>query len=134
MRVSDIMDDLANALETIPGLRVFPYWARSVNPPAAIVGWPDPLNYDSAYLRGADRCEVPVMIAVGNVDARTSRDVLSAYVDGFGPNSVKTVIEAHVPFSYHSARVMRADVAVMTIAAVEYLSATFRVDIIGKGA
>lgn len=132
--LNNVMDDLGRALETIPGLRVFPYWTRSIHPPAAIVGWPDPLNYDATMGRGSDRCEIPVMIAVGNVDSRSARDVLAAYMAGSGANSIKTVLEAHLPGSYDSCRVTRVDVAVMTINSVDYLSATFRVDIIGKGA
>lgn len=134
MLLSDVMDDLGQALETISGLRVFPYWARSVHPPAAIVAWPDPLNYDATMGRGSDRCEMLVMLVVGNVDSRSSRNELAAFLDGSGDRSVKRVIESHIPFAYDSARVQRANVAVMTIAAVEFLSATFHVDVIGKGA
>lgn len=134
MRIGDVMDDLGRALASIDGLRVFPYWTRAIQPPAAIVGWPDPVTYDATMRRGADRLDIAIMLCVGNVDARSSRDVLSAYLDSSGPHSIKRVVDEHVPFAYDSARVQKADVAVMTIAAVDYLSATFRVDIIGKGA
>lgn len=134
MRIGDVMDDLGRALGDIAGLRVFPYWAREIHAPAAIVGWPDPVEYDLTMRRGADRLSFVIMLCVGNADSRSSRDVLSAYLDSAGPQSVKRVIDEHVPFAYDSARVQKADVAIMTIAAVDYLSATFRVDIIGKGA
>jgi hypothetical protein len=47
------MDDLGAALETIDGLRVFPYWADKIVPPAAIVGFPESLDFDETMGRGA---------------------------------------------------------------------------------
>lgn len=133
MLLSDVMDDLGTALGTIPGLRVFPYWADRVTPPAAVVAWPDPLTYDSAMARGADRAELSVLVMVGKVDARTARDNLARYVDGSGEYSVKAAIDGHEATAYDSARVDRAEFGVITVAGIEYLAATFYVDIIGTG-
>jgi hypothetical protein len=47
MRVAQVMDELGTALESIDGLRVFPYSADRVVPPAGIVGWPDQITYDA---------------------------------------------------------------------------------------
>lgn len=133
MRIGDVMDDLGRALEET-GLRVHPYSVKMVYPPAAIVGWPNPINYDSTMRRGGDRFDIPIQVLVGNVDSRSSRDALSAYLDGSGPQSIKFAVESHLPFAYDSARVKNADVAILVIGAVDYLAATFTVDIIGKGA
>lgn len=54
MNLAAVMDELGAALGTIPGLRVFPYWADRITPPAAVVGWPDPLTYDATMRRGSD--------------------------------------------------------------------------------
>lgn len=134
MLLSAVMDDLGDALATIPGLRVSPYWADRVTPPAAVIGWPDPLTYDATHRRGGDRAELPLIVLVGKVDARTARDALAAHLDGSGPASVKAVVEAHEPTAYDSARVTRAEVGVISVAGVEYLAATFYLDIIGTGA
>lgn len=134
MDLGAVMDDLGTALATIDGLRVFPYWADRITPPAAVIGWPEPITYDSTMVRGADQIELPLMVLVGKVDSRTSRDTVSAYADGSGARSVKTVIEAHSPTSYDSCRVTRCEFGVITVAAVEYLAATFYLDIIGSGA
>lgn len=134
MLLGDVMDALGSALDGIEGLRVFPYWAERVTPPAAVVGWPDPLTYDAAMARGADQLDLPVMVLVGKVDSRTARDKVSAYANGSGPASVKAVIEAHQTTAYHSARVTRCEFGVISVAAVEYLAATFTVNLIGKGA
>ena len=134
MLLSAVMDDLGTALGTIDGLRVFPYWADRISPPAAVVAWPDPLTYDSTMRRGGDRAEIPVIVLVGKVDTRTSRDELAAYADGSGSSSVKARIEAHTPTAYDSARVTRCEFGVITVASVEYLAATFYIDITGPGA
>lgn len=134
MNLGALMDDLGDALATLDGLRVSPYWADRIHPPAAVVGWPEPLTYDAAMARGADRLELPVIVLTGRVDQRTARDQLARYVDGSGPASVKAAIETHQPSAYHSARVLRAEFSVITVAAVEYLAATFTVEIIGSGA
>lgn len=134
MLLSAVMDDLGAALGQINGLRVFPYWADRIAPPAAVVTWPDPLTFDAAMGRGGDRCEVPVIVLVGKVDARTSRDLLARYADGSGPQSVKRAIEEYEATAYASARVMRAEFEVMSVASLDYMAATFRVDIVGTGA
>ena len=128
------MDDLGTALATIDGLRVFPYWQRAIYPPAAMVAWPDPLTYDATMRRGGDRTTLPIIVLVGQADARTARDLLAQYLDGSGAASIKTVIEAHTPTAYGSARVQTASIDVATVASVDYLAATFHVDVIGTGA
>lgn len=133
MDLGSVMDDLGDALATIEGLRVFPYWADRVTAPAAIVGWPDPLTYDAAMTRGGDRVELPLMVLVGKVDARSSRDALSQYANGSGSSSVKAAIESHNAIAYHSARVTRCEFGVMSVAGTEYLAATFLIDLIGTG-
>ena len=134
INLADVMDDLGTALAAVDGLRVMPYWADRISPPAAVVAWPDPLTYDTTMVRGADRQSVPVHLLVGKVDARTSRDALARFIDGGGEASVKEAIESYEATAYDSARVTQCAVSVMTVAAVDYLAATFTVDIIGTGA
>lgn len=133
MNLADVMDELAAALGEIAGLRVFPYWADRVTPPAAVIAWPEPLTYDHTARRGSDRMTVPVIVLVGKVDSRTARDRLAAYADGAGDTSVKTVLERHTFTALDSLRVQQCEFSVMTVAGVEYLAGTFDVDIVGKG-
>lgn len=133
MNLADVMDDIGTALETITDLRVFPYWADRVTPPAAVVTWPDPLTFDQTMGRGSDRMTVPVIVMVGKVDARTSRDVAGAYADGSGTQSVKAAIEGFAATAYDTVRVERAEFGVITINGVELLSITFFVDVFGQG-
>lgn len=127
--VSSIMDTLGDALEEIEGLRVFPYYADRVHPPAVVVGWPDSYAYDSTMARGADTLVFPVTVVVGRADARSSRDQLSLYADGSGSTSVKQAIEELGPW----VRVMSAEFGVVSIAGVEYLAATFDVEVVAYG-
>lgn len=133
MNVGSVMDALGSALETIDGLRVFPYWADRVTPPFAIVEFPEKIDYDLTMVRGGDRLSIKVIVGVARTDARTARDVLAVYADGSGASSVKAAIEAHTATAYGSVRVQSADFGLVTVAAVEYLAATFTVDIIGVG-
>jgi hypothetical protein len=134
VNLAGVMDDLGTALESIPGLRVFPYWADRVSPPAAVVAWPDPLTYDTTMVRGGDQAEIPVVVLAGKVDSRTARDSIAAYADGSGESSVKAAIESHEPTAYDSARVNRVEFGISTVAGADYLAATFFIDIIGTGA
>lgn len=133
MNLADVMDEIGTALEGIDGLRVFPYWADRITPPAAIVAWPDPVTYDATMGRGADQMTLPLFVLVGRFDARSTRDRLAVYLDGSGDSSVKAVLEAHTWTSCDSVRVASATVDSYTVAAVDYLGAEFSLDIFGTG-
>lgn len=131
--LSDVMDDLGAALDTIEGLRVYPYWAGRVVPPAAVVGLPDDCQFDSVLQRGADRLRLPIVVAVGKADARSTRDRLAKYAAGSGPVSVKAVVEAHESAAWDSARVESVEFGTATIAGTECLAATFMIDVSVRG-
>lgn len=132
MNLAAVMDEIGDALDTIAGLRVFAYSADRITPPAAVVGWPDPLTYDQAFARGADRIDLPIYLMVGRVDARSARDDLAAYLDGTGASSVKAVVDGATYTACDSVRVASATVEAITVADIEYLGAVFTVDIIGR--
>ncbi len=134
MNLADVMDDLGAALARIDGLRVFPYSADKVSPPAAVVLWPERIDYDATATRGGDRLAVPLAVLVGRVDQRSARDALARYMDGSGPSSIKAAVEAHEPTAYDSARVKAATPDSFTSGGVDYIGALFAVDIIGRGA
>lgn len=127
------MDELAAALATIDGLNTYAYTVQRVTPPAAIVTWPEEINFDATYGRGSDSFTLPVFVLVGKVDARSSRDALAEYLAGSGPRSVKAVIDGYAYIELDSARVASATVESVTVADVEYLAAIFQIEIFGKG-
>jgi hypothetical protein len=134
MDLAAVMDELGEALRTIAGLTVFPYWVERVVPPAAVVAWPDPLTYDATMRRGADQAELSILVLVGKVDALSARNQLARYADGSGPASVKAAVESHRATAYDTARVASATFGVITVAGVELLGATFTIEITGRGA
>jgi hypothetical protein len=129
------MDQLGTALETIDGLRVFPYNADRVTPPAAIVQWPDEIEYSATMRRGMDRMTLPVMVVVGRADARATRDVLAAYLDGSGASSIVAALEGGTYTACDSVKVagVPKGVEAVSIASVDYLAAEFVVEITGTG-
>jgi hypothetical protein len=134
MNIADVMDEIGTALETIDGLRVFPYYADKVNPPAAVLAWPDPLTYDSTMARGSDEITLALIVLVGRFDARTTRDRLALYLDGSGGSSVKEALETATYTAFDSVRVASATVDSYTSAGIELLGAEFSLDITGRGA
>lgn len=133
MNLAEVMQELADQLDTIAGLNAFGYPADTISPPAAMVDYPDGIEFDATYGRGSDTMVVPVYVAVGKASDRAARDTLGAYADGAGAKSVKQVLEAGAYEAFDTCRVSGAEFAVITVGAVDYLAAKFTVDITGPG-
>jgi hypothetical protein len=134
MNLGNVMQAIADRIDTIADLRVYAYPPDTVNPPAAVVTYPDTYTYDETYGRGMDRMNLPVVVLVGKVSDRASRDKLSRYVDGSGAASIKTVVESGTYTAFDSCRVTQVEFDLIAIGAVEYLAATLTIDIAGEGA
>ena len=127
-----VMDAIGARLLGVTGLRVYDYAADGAAPPAAIVALPETVEYDTVAGRGADRVVIPVTVLVGRVSDRAARDQLAQYVSGTGASSVKTAIEGgtgDLGGVAHTVRVTGARIEVVTIQAVEYLGASFDVEV-----
>lgn len=123
------MDAIGTRLATITGLRVADYPSDSANPPQAIVSLPETVEYDAVMGRGADRVVIPVTVLVGRVSDRAARDLIAQYVSGTGPMSVKAAIDGDLAGSAQTVRVSGATLNVVTIGAVDYLGASFDVEV-----
>lgn len=135
MNLNDVRLALADAVGAIDGVNVHSFYADRVTSPAAVVGWPDPYDYDLTMGRGTDTAVFPVLVLVSKNDAESAAVELGAYCDGSGARSVKAAIEAHDSDGvYHEAVVESVEFAVVTVAANEYLGAEFAVAITGNGA
>lgn len=133
MLLRDVMDDLGEALQVIPDLRVKPYTEQRIMPPTAMVSLPRIYRYDATFNRGSDDIEIPIVVMVGRIDAESSRNAIGSYVDPTGDWSVKAAIETRQSDVWDIAHVMDAQFIVMSVSGVEYLTATFRVRVIGSG-
>jgi len=135
MNLGEVMQAIADRIDTIADLRVYAYPPDVAQPPAAIVTYPETYTYDATYGRGMDRIEnLPVVLLVGKVSDRASRDKVAQYVNGSGATSVKTVLESGTYTAFDSVRVASVTFDIIAIASVEYLGATFILDIAGQGA
>ncbi|WP_436792663.1 hypothetical protein [Actinospongicola halichondriae] len=125
MVLSDVMDQLATQLEAINGLRVTAYPADHVNPPAAIVGYPESWEFDTTYQRGSDMAVLPVWIVVSNAYSRSARDQLATLI---GP--VKETLDSvpgAAPDAYSTACSQTIEFDVISVGGQDLLSALFRV-------
>jgi hypothetical protein len=136
MDLGDVMDQIGDRLDTITGLRVHRHPPSTISPPAAVVSYPEDYVYDAAFVRGMDQINgLPVIVLVGRVSDRASRDQISAYADGSGDRSVKAVLEANEDSytAFDTIRVASVEFDIIKIADIEYLGATFSLDIAGEG-
>lgn len=133
MNVGEAMDGLADALAEIADLRVFEYPPDSIVAPAAIVSYPDPLDFDLVMGRGGDRASFPVHVLVGKASDRAARDALVLYMAGAGERSVKAALEADPTLggAVDSTRVTSVVGVDLDVGGVRYVSATFTVDVVG---
>jgi hypothetical protein len=134
MDLGDVMDQVTTQLDTIAGLRCFGYPPDNITPPAAIVTYPEEMLFDATYDRGADTITLPVIVAVGKVHDRATRNLIDAYCAGSGASSIKAVVEAGTYTAFDTVRVTRAEFDIVTIGSGDYLAAVFDLDVIGNGA
>lgn len=131
MLVGAVLDGLGAAVGELDGLRVYGYLADQVAPPAAVCTV-EAIEYDATMSRGADRGTFLVHVLVGRADARSARNALDPYLAGAGSSSVKEAVEADPTLggAVSSTRVLGATVVVMSVGGIDYLAATFAVDVI----
>lgn len=94
--VTGIRQDIQARLDTVPSLtgRTYAYMVDSVNPPCAMVLWPDTLEYDATFQRGLDNYVFVIRLLVNRTAERSGQEALDAYIAGSGPQSVKVAVEA----------------------------------------
>ena len=132
MNLAAVMDEIAAALAGITGLRVSAYPPGSVSPPAGIVSYPDEITYNlTSGPTGARIESLPVVLVAGKATDRAAREAVSGWASTDGPASVKAVLEEAAYASLDTLTVTRCGFDVVTIAGVDYLAATFDIDISG---
>lgn len=135
MIVADVMDQLGKALESVVSLRgrVLYYPPAKITPPAAIIAFPDSVDFDQTYGRGMDRITIPVIVVAGNVSVRAARDRIVAFCNGSGSKSVKTALDGGTYTACDTVTVNSAELDIFTMSGIDYISATFEVDVTGSG-
>tara|TARA_R100000808_G_C2139605_1_gene147524 strand:- start:1014 stop:1421 length:408 start_codon:yes stop_codon:yes gene_type:complete len=131
--LTNIRNGIGTALEDISSLIVFKYIPDSIEPPTAVVGVVDTVDYDLTEARGADRYTIPVFLYVSRVDAQDSQETLDSYLASSGATSIKATIESDTTLggAAQSTRVVEADnYGVYTINNTDYLGVEFTVEVI----
>lgn len=133
MNIADVMDEIGTALGEIDGLRVHPFPARKITPPAAVVLLPELITFDATYGRGSDTIQLDIVVFVGAASDRASRDLVAAYADGSGASSVKAALEAHTWTSCDDVHAKSCELGAVRSGDAEYLGAIFTLSITGQG-
>jgi len=131
--LSSIREGLKTRLATISGLSIYSFVPDSIEPPTAVVGVMDRIQYDSTMQRGVDRYEIPVYLYVSRVDAQDSQETLDSFLVSSGSSSVKAQIESDTTLSgqAQSVRVLTAsNYGVYNINNIDYLGVEFIVEVL----
>jgi hypothetical protein len=128
------MDEVAQVLKQITGLRVEAFPAATITPPAGYVSYPLRIQFDETYQRGSDQfVDLTFVLLAGEPGARPTRNVIAAWAHGDGPLSVKKRMEDHTWASCDDVTVNTCEFDVETIAGVAYLAAIFKATVEGPG-
>ena len=131
--LTSIRNGIGTNLGNISTLTVFNFVPDFIEPPTAVVGVVETIEYDTTIQRGADKYEIPIFVYVSRVDAQDSQETLDGYLASTGASSVKAQIESDVTLggSANSSRVVEAkEVGVYTVNNIDYLGAEFIVEVI----
>jgi hypothetical protein len=91
--IANIRTALAAAM-TMDGLSTEAYVRDVADVPVAMVGGPDPIEYDKTFGRGHDDYTFPIMIFASRVSDEEAQETLDAYIDPYGASSLKAAIES----------------------------------------
>ncbi len=133
MRLDQVMDEIAAVADQIPGLTTYAWPADEISPPAAMVTYPEEISLDTAFQRGTDRWNGGLIVLVDRVWDRSTRDQISRYTAGDGPESIKAAFYAHDWQACAYVNPRRVTFDVIAVAGVDYLAALFDLDIAGNG-
>jgi len=131
--LTNIRNEIGNNLSNITSLSVYKYIPDMIEPPTAIVGVMERINYDSTLQRGSDKYEIPLFVYVSRVDAQDSQETLDGYLQSSGSSSIKAQVESDTTLNgeAQSVRVVEArDYGVYNINNIEYLGVEFLVEVI----
>ena len=132
-RLTNIRNEIKNNLANITSLSVYGYVPDSIEPPTAVVGVMEAIDYDASMQRGADRYDIPVYLYVSRVDAQDSQETLDGYLASSGASSVKAQIESDSTLNgqAQSVRVASAsNYGVYNINNISYLGVEFIVEVV----
>lgn len=133
MNLGAVMAEVAQAMTEITGLNVTGHPIESVSPPAAGVTYPEKVIFGLTYGRGMTKIQnLPVVVVLGRVTEQATRDKMGQYADTTGERSVFARLEARDWASCDTLIVVDADFDSVRYGQIDYLQATFYLDITGN--
>lgn len=101
LNLSAVMDALAAAMVAGGVSRNVHAWpTEAVQTGDGVVGYPEQVDFDLTFARGADRATFPVWVICGLPQLKATRDAVSALITSAA--AVKTVLEAAAPGSAYA--------------------------------
>ncbi|UUV29139.1 hypothetical protein NQK81_30755 [Amycolatopsis roodepoortensis] len=135
MDIAAVKAAAAAAVDTIEGLRCFPFVPDAISPPAFFVAEVE-VEYDTTFGRGMDTVYLTCRLLVSHATDRTGQEQLDGYLRGAGPLSVKQALEADPSLGgvCDAVRVQRVSgYGLYEHSNSHYYGAEWRVLIIGRG-
>lgn len=132
--LASIRDGLKTNLATISGLRAHDTIPDQINPPAAIIGPPETIEWHKTFGSAKARWVMPVRVYVGRASERAAQDKLDAYLAGSGSSSVKTAIESDTTLSGaadYTVCLSARGYGVYRVGDIDYLGAEWLVEVVG---
>lgn len=134
MNLRKVMEEIADKLRTFTGISVFSYPVDTVTPPAAILGYPDSIDYDVTYQQGEMTfTNLPVFMVTDRVDSESARNKVAEWTDPSSGNSVKSYLDNETYSFCDDIQVVSSSFNVMSIAGIDYLVAVFELNVTGEG-
>lgn len=132
MTIATVRAALADAVDSITGIRCSAYMPDNVNPPQAVV-WDTGIDYDIVMGRGADEFQFLVRVYVSRTAEMASQKLLDTLREPSGSSSLKTVVEADSGLAavVDYARVRSASpIELVTVGGVDYLTVEFTIEVV----
>ena len=131
--LTNIRNEIGNNLSNITSLSVYKYVPDMVEPPTAVVGVVERIEYDNSFARGSDTYTIPVILYISRVDTQLSQETLDSYLQSSGSNSVKAQVESDVTLNGQASSVRvtdASDYGVYNVNNVDYLGVQFSIEVI----
>ena len=138
MRAEDIAEELAARLRMVSQLQqVHVVPPGQIVTPAAVVTFPQRVDFDLSGDRGTDSMLLPVLVMASKIGgSQNVWGVLSDFLDGAGAPSIKAAIEAGnapAPGVFDYASVDSETTDVTRWGGTDYLTLAFDVIVVGSG-
>jgi hypothetical protein len=134
MNLTDVMEEIADKLRMFTGLNVFDYPCDEVTPPAAILSYPESIDYDQTYDEGTVQFSgMTLYMVTDRADSKSARIQMSHWTNTSGPQSIKRFLDTENYTSCDAVHLGNATFDVMRVAGIDYLVGIFTFDVQGDG-